>query len=80
MSATTAPLRSGPAPTRHLPLGGTARLFGLELRRNVMLWMAPLIAVLFYFDAYHVATGYAALWSLRASTIPNNLLVDRAHP
>ncbi len=75
MSATTALLRSGPS-RAGLPLVGAARLFGLELRHNVMFWLAPLIAVLFYFDAYHTAMGYAALWSLRASAIPNNLLSD----
>ena len=48
-------------------LSAVGRLLRLELRHNVMLWMAPLIAVLFYFDAYRAAMGYAALWSLRAS-------------
>ncbi len=76
MSAATAPLQSGPSRAGRLPLARSARLFGLELRRNVMFWLAPLIAVLFYFDAYHAAMGYSALWSLRASAIPNNVLSD----
>jgi hypothetical protein len=78
MSATAAPLPSRPRRAGHLLLAGAARLFGLELRRDVMLWIAPLIAVLFYLDAYRTAMGFAALWSLRASAIPNNLLVDCA--
>jgi hypothetical protein len=78
MSATTAPLRSAPVPAGHLSLAGPARLVGLELRRNVMLWTTPLIALLFYFDGYRTAMGFSPLWSLRASAIPNNLLVDCA--
>lgn len=76
MSVTTVPLRSDPSRAGRLPLAGAVRLFGLELRHNMMFWMAPLIALLFYFDAYRTAMGYAALWSLRASAIPNNVLVD----
>jgi hypothetical protein len=78
MSATARPLPSGAPRVRHLPLAGVGRLLALELRHNVMLWMAPLIALLFYFDAYHIAMGFAALWSLRASVLPSHLLLNCA--
>jgi hypothetical protein len=78
MSATTRPLPSGAPQARHLPLAGVGRLLTLELRHNVMLWLAPLIAVLFYLDAYHIAMSYAPLWSLRTSVLPSHLLLDCA--
>ena len=37
-----------------------ARLLRLELRRNAMPWMLPLIAVLFWFDSYRIGHGHAA--------------------
>jgi hypothetical protein len=42
-----------------------ARLLRLELRRNAMVWMLPLIAVLFWFDIYHRSMTLPPLWSLR---------------
>jgi hypothetical protein len=37
----------------------------VELRRNAMPWILPLIAVLFWFDSYRPSTGTAALYPLR---------------
>jgi hypothetical protein len=41
------------------------RLLRLELRRNVMLWIAPLPAALFYLTAYRSAVALPPLWSER---------------
>jgi hypothetical protein len=65
MTATDAPVRPRPArvgPTAPLT---AARLLRLELRRNVMPWILPLIAALFWFDSYRPSTGQAPLWVLR---------------
>ena len=43
----------------------TVRLLGVELRRNVMPWILPLIAALFWFDSYRPSTGAAPLYGLR---------------
>ena len=43
----------------------TVRLLGVELRRNVMPWILPLIAALFWFDSYRPSTGTSALYGLR---------------
>ena len=52
--------------TRCLVLALTAaRLLRLEPRRNVMPWILPLIAALFWFDSYRPSTGQAPLWVLR---------------
>ena len=66
MTATTA------APVRHrtpLLASGSpltaARLLRVELRRNTMPWMLPLIAALFWFDSYRPSTATAALYPLR---------------
>jgi hypothetical protein len=42
-----------------------ARLLRLELRRNIMPWILPLIAALFWFDSYRPSTGQPSLWALR---------------
>jgi hypothetical protein len=43
------------------------RLLRLEVRRSAMVWMVPLVAVLFWFDTYRSTMKFAAppLWSLR---------------
>jgi hypothetical protein len=52
------------------------RLLWLELRRNAMPWMFPLLAALFVFDPFRTAMSYPPLWDLRASVIVNKLLPD----
>jgi hypothetical protein len=41
------------------------RLVRLELRRSTMVWILPLIAVLFWFDSYRSAAALPPLWSQR---------------
>jgi hypothetical protein len=60
------------APVRHrtpraasaVPLNA-ARLLRVELRRNTMPWILPLIAALFWFDSYRPSTGTSPLYGLR---------------
>jgi hypothetical protein len=52
------------------------RLLRLELRRNAMPWMFPLLAALFVFDPFRTAMDYPPLWDLRASVVVNKLLPD----
>jgi hypothetical protein len=42
-----------------------ARLLRVELRRNAMPWILPLIAALFWFDSYRPSTGTPPLYGLR---------------
>src|SRR5215470_913408 len=60
------------APVRHRPprAGGAvplaaARLLRIELRRNAMPWVLPLIAALFWFDSYRQSGGQPPFWILR---------------
>ena len=48
------------------------RLLRLELRRNAMPWMFPLLAALFVFDPFRTAMDYPPLWDLRASVVADN--------
>ena len=62
---TAATERPGPAPgaarrAARSPLT-PARLLRMELRRNAMPWILPLIAALFWFDSYRPSTGPAAV-------------------
>ena len=60
------------APVRHLPSRpawagplSAARLLRLELRRNAMPWILPLIAALFWFDSYRPSAATPPIWVLR---------------
>jgi hypothetical protein len=65
MTATEAPVR--PAAPRAGRVAGpaTGRLLLLELRRNAMPWILPLVAVLFWFDSYRPSTAVPPIWALR---------------
>jgi hypothetical protein len=76
VTITEAPARPRPpraARPSPVPLG---RLLRLELRRNGMPWMFPLLAALFVFDPFRTAMDYPPLWDLRASVVVNKLLPD----
>jgi hypothetical protein len=64
-AATDAPVRPRPgrAP-RAVPLSA-ARLLWIELRRNPMPLILPLIAALFWFDSYRPSTGQPPIYVLR---------------
>lgn len=64
MTATTLPVRSQPRAGRTAP-AGLARLLRVELRRNTMPWVLPLIALVFWFDSYRIAATLPPLWNSR---------------
>ncbi|HWG61701.1 MAG TPA: hypothetical protein VG253_08315 [Streptosporangiaceae bacterium] len=64
-TATQTPVRHLPARARRAVPLSAGRLLRLELRRNTMPWILPLIAVLFWFDSYRPSTGQPPLWALR---------------
>jgi hypothetical protein len=65
---------AGPARTPHVPLAAAGRLLRLELRRNLMLWMLPIVAALFWVVTYRPAMTYAPLWNVRAMTMQTSAL------
>jgi hypothetical protein len=64
MTTTTAPVRSTPRAGRAVP-PGLARLLRVELRRNAMPFVLPLIALVFWFDSYRIAATMPPLWAER---------------
>src|SRR5258707_1125188 len=64
-AATDAPVRPRPPRTAGAVRLTAARLLRLELRRNAMPWILPLIAALFWFDSYRPSTGMPPIWILR---------------
>ncbi|HLX50971.1 MAG TPA: hypothetical protein VKS82_21800 [Streptosporangiaceae bacterium] len=56
--------RRAPRATSTVPRNAV-RLLRVELRRNAMPWILPLIAALFWFDSYRPSTGAAPLYGLR---------------
>ena len=69
-----------PAPARPLQTGRArpllpGRLLRLELRRNAMLWMLPLLAALFWFSAYRPSMALPPWWNLRGAMIQQNALL-----
>jgi hypothetical protein len=65
MTATGVPVRSAPLRGGRLPLPLPGRLLRLELRRNAMLRVLPLIAALFWFDSYRPSAALPPLWIQR---------------
>ena len=76
MTVAEAPARPRPARAGHPSPMSLWRLLGLELRRNAMPWMFPLLAALFVFDPFRTAMDYPPLWDIRASVVVNKLLPD----
>ena len=76
MTVAEAPVRPRPPGTGHPSPMSLWRLLWLELRRNAMPWMFPLLAALFVFDPFRTAMDYPPLWDLRASVVVNKLLPD----
>lgn len=74
MTVAEAPVRPRPPRSGHPSPMSLGRLLWLELRRNAMPWMFPLLAALFVFDPFRTAMDYPPLWDLRASVVVNKLL------
>jgi hypothetical protein len=74
MTAATTPA----VPPRAWRLARPGRLLRLELRRNPMLWMVPLLAALFWFAVYRPCLANPPLWVLRAATIQSHALLTFA--
>jgi hypothetical protein len=72
--------RPAPAPpaagARPRPWLLAARILRTEIRHSAFIWCLPLLAVLFFYDPYRTAAGYAALWPLRSTVVLNNWWPD----
>ena len=65
-AVTAAPARPrAPRASRAAASLAAARLLRIELRRNAMPWVLPLIAALFWFDSYRPSTSQPPLYVLR---------------
>ena len=64
-AATAAPARTRTPRAARLAPAGTARLLRIELRRNAMPWILPLIAALFWYDSYRPSTSTPLLYGMR---------------
>ena len=47
----------------------SVRLLRLEMRRNVMIWLLPIIAALFWFITYRPALSHPPMWNVRAMSM-----------
>jgi len=59
-----------------MPLPGAVRALRLELKRNAVPYLLPLLAGVFFFDTLRTAGGYPPVWTLRASVIGNHMLFE----
>jgi hypothetical protein len=57
-------------------LSRPARVLRIEIRRSVVLWAVPLLAALFFFDAFRTASGLPPVWTVRSSVITSNMILD----
>jgi hypothetical protein len=63
------------SPSR-LALPGAARALRLELKRNAVPMVLPLLAAVFYYDTLRRADGWPPVWTLRAAVIGNHMLFE----
>jgi hypothetical protein len=76
MTAATAPARPAPPRAQRVPpAAGPARLLRIELRRSPMLWLLPLLAVLFYVSTYRPAMGNPPFWNIRSDMVQSRALL-----
>ena len=61
-------------PSSRLALPLSARALRLELKRNAVPYVLPLLAAVFFFDAVRTADGFPPVWTLRASAITDHML------
>jgi len=73
--APTRPARSLLARSLQTP-PRSARALRLEFKRNAVPYVLPLLAAVFYFNAVRTADGFPPVWTLRASTIPDQMLFE----
>jgi hypothetical protein len=52
------------------------RLLRLELKRNAVPYVVPLLAAVFYFNTVRTADGFPPVWTLRASVIGDHMLFE----
>ena len=77
MTAAGISLRPGrPTARRMAWLVAPGRLLRLELKRNVVPHVLPLLAAVFYFDTFRTAAGFPPIWTLRASVIGDHMLFE----
>ncbi|HEX5301028.1 MAG TPA: hypothetical protein VFW50_28950 [Streptosporangiaceae bacterium] len=84
MTAISAPA-AGPRPRSAgrragASLLGSGRLLRIELRRNAMLWLLPVAAVLSWYNGYRNIMALPPMWNLRAMALQNRLLLDLIIP
>jgi hypothetical protein len=76
MTAATAPPRpAAPRARRVPPAAGPGRLLRIELRRSPMLWLLPLLAVLFYVSTCRPAMGNPPFWNIRSDMVQSRAML-----
>ena len=65
-AATGTAVRYRPPRAVRFSPAAAGRLLRLELRRNAMIWVMPLLALLFWFDTYRRSTALPPLWTVRS--------------
>lgn len=72
----TAEAPAGPrVRTARRSLRARGPLLRIELRRNAMVWIAPVMVALFYFTAYRPVMALPALWGRRTLTMQTDGLI-----
>jgi hypothetical protein len=78
MTAAPAPAPARPAAAGRVRPVLPGRLLRLELRRNAMGWMLPLLGALFWFSTYRPSMAIPPLWNLRGAMMQQQALLGFA--
>jgi len=77
-AATDAPVRHGPPRAASTGPLTAVRLLRIELRRNAMRWMLPLLAALFWFSTFRPSMALPPWWNLRGTLLQQQALLGFA--
>jgi hypothetical protein len=77
-AATHAPVRHGPQRAASTGPLTAARLLRIELRRNAVEWMLPLLVALFWFSTYRPSMALPPWWTLRGTMLQQQALLGFA--
>jgi hypothetical protein len=75
-TAIPAPAPAPTAPARPRPWLQAVRILRTEIRHSAFVWCLPLLVLLFSYDPYRTADGYAALWPVRSTVVLNKFWPD----
>lgn len=76
MTALAPPRPGSPERAAASAIPSFGRLLRIEIKRNAVIWILPVLVALFFFDPYRTAIGYPPIWTIHVSVVLNKMFPD----